>query len=51
LPAPNWSNLACSSEPFAGRKRTHVAEPAHTFDIRRIEFEKDLIVTFVGRRQ
>ena len=40
MPAPNWSNLACSSEPFAGRKRTHVAEPAHTFDIRRIEFEK-----------
>ena len=46
------SNLACSRQLLASRKRTRVAKPAHTFDLRRIEFEKYLIVALVeGRLQ
>ena len=45
-----WSNLACSREPFASRKRTYVTEPAHALDFRRIEFEKHLIAALVESR-
>ena len=44
------SNLACSREAFASRKRTHVTEPAHTLDVRRIKFEKYLIAALVEGR-
>jgi hypothetical protein len=43
-------NLACSRQLFASRKRTHVTEPTHPFDIRRSEFEKYLIVALVESR-
>ena len=44
------SNLACSREPFASRKRTYVTEPAHAPDVRRIKFEKYLIAALVEKR-